>query len=226
MNNIIRKLIKEQIDEIFKSSLEELDANITRDPKQIAMARNIMGDDSIVVLNKLNFGEELSFDEQDEARENYLTDYIISKAKLSGEKRMTNPINVEDLESIFSKGGGLLDLYLNELINKFSNVEQISNLERESLLNTGSLDTAYNSSDNIAKKYIIKMLVNLDIPQAGDNKWTNSDSIEVLKAYQMALKDDDFKDALEKILWTKGKQNSKLYKKLRSIIKEPSSIER
>ena len=201
----------------------ELDHNLISDPKQISMAKKIMGDNSIIVLNKLQLGEELTLKEMEEARDKYLTDYIFTKAKLNKEKRILNPINLEDLEAIFDIGGYILNGYLTILVNKYSNVNQISTLERTFLLNTGGLDTPINANNNIAKKYIIKMLLNLDVPQGGDNKWTTEDSIEAIKAYQIALTDNEFRELLWKILSQKGKQNSKLYKKLeKNTLKEPN----
>jgi len=217
MKNFIRKIIKKQINILFENSLEELNSGLTRDQKQIDMARRLMGDDSIIVLNKLDFGEELTFSEMEEARDKYLADYIFAKAKLNGKRKVVNPINLEDLEAIFNVKGNVLDGYMNILVNKFSNVEQISDLERSALLNIGGVDTPTNASNEIAKKYIIKMLLNLDVPQAGDNKWTRNDSIEAHKAYQIAMTDEEFRNIVEKVLQRSGKQNSRLYRKLKKL---------
>jgi len=214
-NESIRKIIREQINTLF-----EINAGISSDTRQIAMARKLMGDDSIIVLNKLKFGEELSMAEESEARDKYFTDYIITKTRLGKSLKRINPINLYDLEALFERGGYVFNSYLSALVERYSNVEQISNLERNSLLNTGKLYTPENANDNIAKKYIIKMFVNLDVPQADDNKWTQDDSMEASKAYQIALSDGEFRNILEQVLYRKGMQNSRLYKKLKSISDE------
>ncbi len=221
IRNIIRQKIRKQINILFENiSINEVDPNLTHDAKQMSMARKMMGDDSIIVLNKLQFGEKLTRSEQNEARDKYLGEYILAKAKLSGTRKLINPINTRDLEEIFDRDGHILDAYLKELVNVNSSVEQISDLERSALLNISDIDTPFNASDSIAKKYIIKMLVNLDIPQSGDNKWTTSDSIEANKAYQIALTDNEFRGILEKVLSQKGKKNTRLYRKLIDINQE------
>lgn len=206
-------------------NVKENVADMFRDPRQIAMARKLMGDDSIIVLNKLDLGEELTFREEDEAREKYFTDYFLKKASLSKGKQKINPINTLDLEYLFEKGDVLLNQYLNILIEKYSNVEQVPPLERASLLNDKSKNIPFNSSNEIAKKYLIKMFLNINVPQAGDNKWTFEDCIEAQKAYQIAMTDDAFMDKLEKILAQKGKKNSNLYKKLKEKMKNVELID-
>lgn len=206
-------------------NVKENVADMFRDPRQIAMARKLMGDDSIIVLNKLDLGEELTFREEDEAREKYFTDYFLKKASLSKGKQKINPINTLDLEYLFEKGDVLLNQYLNILIEKYSNVEQVPPLERASLLNDKSKNIPFNSSNEIAKKYLIKMFLNINVPQVGDNKWTFEDCIEVKKAYQIAMTDDAFMDKLGKILEQKGKKNSNLYKKLKEKMKNVELID-
>jgi len=210
----------ESIRRKIRTILNELNFGVIKEPQQISMARNIMGDNSIVVLNKIAFGEELSMDEMDEARDKYLADYIFAKANLSGKGRKENPINLGDLEAMFNAHEHILNKYLSMLIDRYSHVEQIPELERNSLLNTGDVDTPDNANDEIAKKYLIKAFSNITVPLAGENKWTTEYNREAIKAYRISLIDKDFAETLMEILKGTGRSNTHFYKAIEDIKKE------
>lgn len=210
----------ESIRRKIRTILNELNSSLISDPKQIAMARKLTGDNFIIILNKLNWGVELTLDEMDEAREKYLSDYIFEKAKLSKEKRKANPINLQDLEAMFDAPEHILNTYLSILINRYSHVEQIPELERKSLLNSDDLDTAENANDEIAKKYLIKVFSNITVPLAGDNKWTRDYSDEAVKAYRIAFGDNKFAEKLMDILKATGRGNTYFFKAIEETTKE------
>ncbi|MFA5068173.1 MAG: hypothetical protein WC466_09120 [Candidatus Izemoplasmatales bacterium] len=224
MNRKIKIAIRQYINFLFENYIvKELDTSVVHSPKYSHISKKIMGDNSIVVLNKIRLGEELTIDEMEEARENYLNEYITAKIALDDVYKKANPINLMDLETIFEKGGYILNNYLKNIINKYSNVEQISGVERASLLNLKMYNIPYNANDNIAKKYIIKTMSNIEVPQAKENKWTQYDSAEISKAYNMSLSDQDFRKIIIDILSTRGKQSSNLYKKLKEIDREQNT---
>lgn len=225
----MKKEIRKYIRVIIEGIIQEWDSNITTSSRYSDIAKKLMGDKSTIVLNKIRLGEELTLNEMDEARENYLDEYIKAKVAIDENYRKINPINIEDLEAVFERGGHIVDNYLRYLTNKYSNVEQISNTERASLLNFDWYDIPHNASEDIAKKYIVKMLSNIDVPQANDNKWTKDDSAETWKAYTISMSNEVFRDVVMQILAKRGKHNSSLYKRLKKlkeqIPNEPESFE-
>jgi hypothetical protein len=218
----LRKIVKDYIG----SLISEIDASTLYGANQTELGKRIMGDNSIVIINKIKLGEKLTTEEMSEAREKYLNEYISAKVGSDNYQKKTNPINAQDLEAIFEKNEFVLDNYLKSLVNKYSNVEQISDLERASLLNLDMYQIPYGSNNNIAKKYIIKMLYNIDVPQKNDNKWIKNDSAEIWKAYNISMSDEKFRDDVMQILAKRGKHNSALYKKLKQLKeRDPNDLE-
>jgi len=215
--NKIRRQIRNNIRMLLENGLFELDTQFFTSDKQQNMARKIFGDNYLTVMLKLKNNIQLSPEEEAEAKENFLGDYMKVKSRLSSDSSRTNKLTQGDLSAVFtSENPDVLNDFVNYLINTHSTVDTIGDLERFSLLNLHKIPGA---SEDIAKKYLKKIFTSdVLVPEKGHNRWyQGDDSLEYLKAYHIAAQDDSFRDTIFNILKTKLHPPMKFLRKLEEL---------